>query len=135
MASLSVPCSKGCGSDVPVDEQTINNAVALGVTLNVAHDVCPAAVERVPNDPETVEAHYRIQLFTYRVPDDADLEAADWQHPDGYEVLAGAGTTVAAPTYVAAVARPFTDWLTRTWPQLQEKSPAAEWQPSPATDE
>ena len=155
MAQISVPCSKDCGADVPVDEQTINNAAVLGVKLNVAHDVCPAKVEQVPNEPETVkQRRFRLQIILWEVPgrddpiylsdDNPDGIPIDtpvtWKYPslDGHAVveeLAGIGTFVDGHGFATAVNGPMTEWLTKTWPTLQESAHLADMTPAPASEE
>jgi hypothetical protein len=129
---LEVPCANGCGGTLEVDEQTLANAVALGITLIVKHDTCPTTTPPVVETPTT--RRYRTQLIFVEVfPDDGD--GADLVFPPPHymndpariaEVIAAIGKTVDARNFAEAVNGPLTTWLNETWPTLQENAALAD---------
>lgn len=128
MPMLSIPCAKGCGHNVPTDEQTLANAKFLGVQLTVEHadGECPT------DDPPEAEApavtrRFRVQLVAMEIlgadpPPETEYVTA----PDGVEVLAGLGETFTADSFAEAVNGPATAWLNTAWTKFQENAQFAD---------
>lgn len=133
---LTVPCAKGCGGSLEVEEQTLTNAAALGVQLSVEHDVCPTGEPAEGVDAPQLR-RFRVQVLMVEVAVDPDNPQPAVTFPDPIvdgepvEVLAGVGHTVEARNFAEAVNGPMTTWLNTAWPKMQEGAAFADL-PAPA---
>ncbi len=120
-----------CRRPIPVDQQLIENAAALGTPLRAAHTTCTGQAEPVAN-PQRM---FRAQVIIYEIedPDLVDPEGIDFDFTQpGTTVLAGVGHTLRAEGFAEAVNGPFATWLERQWQQLQESAHLAD-QPTGGT--
>ena len=136
---LTIPCAK-CTRPIEVDEQTINNAAALGIPLTVEHDVCPS--DPVPVADPTSLRRFRVQFLVVELPTDPELGDVEPKFPDllyggvAVETLLGTGLTAEGRNLAEVVNGPFTTWLNRTWPKVQENAAFADLPaPTPAPTE
>lgn len=122
---LTIPC-RICGGPLPVEEQTLANAVALGVELAVSHEVCPTDEPAEPAEPVT-ERRFRVQVTLMELTGDHDDVGPLVHDRDSEtEILAGVGHTVTARNFAEAVNGPLTTWLNQTWPKMQESAAFAD---------
>lgn len=148
MSDIFVGCSK-CGQPLPVDAEAMRNALLLGQEVTAAHDVCPGQ-EAAPVDAPPLR-RFRAQIIMWELPPADDPIYRSDDNPDGIpldtpvtwkyasldgssevEELAGVGHTVEAESFAKAVNGPFTTWLNRTWPKMQENAAFADL-PAPST--
>lgn len=136
---FTVPCAKGCGGSLEVEEQTLTNAAALGVQLSVEHDVCPTGEPAEPGEAPQLR-RFRVQFLMVEVPADPDNPDPAVTFPDPViddttlEVMAGVGHTVEARNFAEAVNGPMTTWLNTAWPKMQEGAAYADLPaPTPST--
>lgn len=136
MSQVFLSCSE-CGQPIPVEQELLLNAIALnGVPPEVRHEPgCPG--ETVPVEGEApVMRRFGIHFTLFEVSTDVELgdlgrELVVVHRRDGqpeYDVdpLSSMGHVVEAKTFATAVNGPFTDFLNKTWPRLQETAVIAD---------
>ena len=82
---IQIMCSKGCGSSISVDDETLKEATAAGQPLDASHEVCPRDATEYPE--------YRVLVTVYKTAPGADEPVV---------IATSGGTTKAHPTFVEA---------------------------------
>jgi hypothetical protein len=114
--SLNVACAKGCGFNVPVSDEMIEEAKRLNVPLTPQHEVCP------PDRKDHPTYVFRIEVYRHS----PDGERAD--------LLATVGGRTEAPDFVTAFPT-ITSQVNDQWEQVQKFAHIAEQDLEPETSE
>lgn len=108
--SITVPCSKGCGTAITVSEEQIKEFQDLGQPVTAAHETCPTEVPKVQR-----EFHITITI-SERVRSTEDPE--DWEE----EVLTSMGADVEATGSFSECLPELAKALDKQWTRLQENA-------------
>ena len=111
MSDVYLPCEKGCGGLLPVDESAYRNSILLEQPIHVQHDTCPTDGDEPTPPAEPVPLRrFWVQVIVAEVDTDtAELLAEEEVTDPTVEVeclyggfvltqIAGAGVTLEGAT-------------------------------------